>query len=279
MTMSRTLSPLSLVRGLMFGVFVFWGCETSDLGTVDSAGLPPYADAAAVRPDTVKLRTLTPTNGVYAITALAQVRVAATEQGKDVTGATVTIYAPGSANEVTTATLRDDGVSPDTTAGDLRFTGTVRFSATITQAGAYRARFVLTGAAGLESNLLERVLFVDRDNNAPVIASIIAPDTVDLSSDTLKIGMAARAIDADGPTDVKEVYFRSLDSSDPNNKFYLLDNGDVRNGDAVKGDSLYSIIIVLPPNPALKKTYRFAFQAADTYGDTSATVIHRLTVR
>jgi hypothetical protein len=276
---SWTFSPPMLLRGVAFGLLAFWGCETSDLGTVDSTALPPYASSATLRPDTVKLRTLTPTDGKYTITALAQVRVSSSAQAAEVTGATVTLTLPGSATEVVSAALHDDGVAPDSTAGDLRYTGTVQFTTTLTQAGAYRARFVLVGKSGLESNLLERILLVDRDNKAPVIASIIAPDTVELAPDTLKIGMSARAIDQDGPTDIKEVYFRSLDSSDPNNKFYLLDNGDTRNGDAFKGDSLYSIIIVLPPNPALKKTYRFAFQASDKYGDTSATVVHRMTVR
>jgi hypothetical protein len=58
----------------------------------------------------------------------------------------------------------------------------------------------------------------------------------------------------------------------------MLDNGDPANGDAVDGDGIYSIIIVLRTS-AIRKTYRFSFQATDAYGDSSTPIVHSLTVR
>jgi hypothetical protein len=91
--------------------------------------------------------------------------------------------------------------------------------------------------------------------------------------------MSVRADDPDGLEDIQEVYFRSLDSSDPQRKFFLLDDGDLAgSGDRVAGDGVFSIIVeLLPGTPA--RTFRFAFQAQDTFGDTSATILHSLTVR
>jgi hypothetical protein len=53
---------------------------------------------------------------------------------------------------------------------------------------------------------------------------------------------------------------------------------DPLSGDAAAGDSLYTILIPVD-NSTTRKTYRFLFQAADAFGDTSAAILHRLTIR
>jgi hypothetical protein len=96
--------------------------------------------------------------------------------------------------------------------------------------------------------------------------------------------MSIAAADSDGLADIAEVYFRSLNSSDPTAKFFLFDDGGtvqrngITSGDPLAGDGTFSIIVQLP-STSTTGTRLFAFQAKDTFGDTSATVTHSLEVR
>ena len=46
---------------------------------------------------------------------------------------------------------------------------------------------------------------------------------------------------------------------------------------SVPGDSIYSRTVQAPGTSA-RKTYRFAFQAVNNFGDTSATILHSITL-
>ncbi|MCZ6776606.1 MAG: hypothetical protein O7D34_09140, partial [Ignavibacteria bacterium] len=93
----------------------------------------------------------------------------------------------------------------------------------------------------------------------------------------------------DGLADVREVFFRSLDSKTPDFKFFLKDDGGTEppssplfqpSGDSVAGDGVFSILIPLVDSPVVRRTNRFAFQAFDTFGDSSGIpLIHFLVVR
>ena len=281
-------SPLSRARGFGFfmalllpSLLLTSGCEESGLGPIDSSGLPPYVKRANVRPDTVKLRTITPVNGKYPISADLRMFVEDADGVGDLAVVEADIYFPASVDIVASVPLADNGSGPDSTAKDSVYSGTVRFEVTLAEAGPYRVRFRARDRGGLESNIIDRTLFIDRDNSPPVISDLTAPDTLTLpvAPDSLRILMTVKVTDPDGPADIKEVFFRSLDSSDPTRKFPLYDNGEPSNGDAVEGDGIYSIIVVLPPDPSLRKTYRFLFQALDTVGEASNSILHYLTVR
>lgn len=144
-------------------------------------------------------------------------------------------------------------------------------------------QFIALDNEGNQSNVLERTLFLTRNNSPPKLdpQSLVAPDTVILPiGGSLLIPMNIAASDSDGLADVREVFFRSLDSSDPTQKFHLQDDGNFSSGDAVAGDGVFSIIIQLDDTgPPVRRTFRFAFQALDSFSDTSATVLHFLTVR
>ena len=92
--------------------------------------------------------------------------------------------------------------------------------------------------------------------------------------------MSIAASDSDGVGDVREVYFRNLDSpSDTTKKFFMYDDGDVNgvSGDLIADDGFYSITVQLPSGtpPA---TYRFSFEARDRLDLVSVALIHPLTV-
>ncbi len=260
------------------------GCEKTNLGLVDNAGQPPFLRSSSLLPDSVKLTTITPVNGFYTVSATIQTSISFAPGGDRNVSATAIAFPPSGVDPVAQVVLHDDAVQPDVTAGDNTYTGQLLFSIPKTGAGPFVISVRAVDGKGLSSNAVNRTLFVLRNNTAPVLTNLVAPDTVNLpAGGTLAIKMTAVPTDADGQLDVREVYFRSLDSSDPTRKFFLLDDGGAVSGDTAADDGTYTITVQLadnpPPAPSVRKTYRFAFQVLDALGDTSATLLHPLTVR
>jgi hypothetical protein len=255
---------------------VLGGCEDRHRGIVDPDGFPPFIRAFRIIPDSVSLNTLTPINGQYAITLICQGQVSDPDGLSSIGPVVADLIAPGGGDPLLSISL-----SGDSTAGDDRyFSGQFRFSVTKTDIGAYHVQLRATDNRGLAGNSISRRLMIWRTNAAPVLSNLVAPDTVYLPvNDSLLIPMSVAVFDSNGLGDVQEVFFRSLNSSDPTKKYYLQDNGDQRvYGDRIAGDGIYSIIIVLYPT-STKKTYQFAFQAIDASSDTSATLMHSITVK
>jgi hypothetical protein len=260
------------------------GCEKTTLGLVDNAGQPPFLRSSSLLPDSVKLTSITPVNGLYSVSATIQTSISFAPGGDRNVSVTAIAFPPSGVDPVAQVVLHDDAVQPDVTAGDNTYTGQLVLSIPKTGAGPFVISVRAVDGKGLSSNAVNRTLFVLRNNAAPVFTNLVAPDTVNLpAGGTLAIKMTAVPTDADGQLDVREVYFRSLDSSDPTRKFFLLDDGGAVSGDTAADDGTYTITVQLadnpPPAPSVRKTYRFAFQALDAFGDTSATLLHPLTVR
>jgi len=260
------------------------GCEKTDLGLVDNVGQPPFLKHSALLPDSVRLTSITPVNGLYAVSVTIQTSISIAAGGDRNVSVTATAIPPTGTDPVAQTPLHDDAVQPDVTAGDNVYSGHMVFSIPKTGAGPYVVSVRAIDGKGLASNAINKTLFVLRNNSAPVLSDLTAPDTVSLpAGGTLSIKMTVKATDADGELDIREVYFHSLDSSDPTRKFFLLDDGGTVSGDAMRDDGMYTITVQLvdnpPPAPSVRKTYRFAFQALDAFGDTSATLLHPLTVR
>ncbi len=112
------------------------------------------------------------------------------------------------------------------------------------------------------SNVLITSFELRRSGKPPIISNLNAPDTVTLPTSGQKVILfTLKAVDPNN--DIKEVYFRSLDSSDPNRKFFLYDNGNLSlYGDSTANDGIYSILVALPYN-MIAKAYRFEFEAKD----------------
>jgi hypothetical protein len=272
---SHRLSIGAIVT-VLTALAILGGCEDRHLGIVDPTGSPPLIRAFRILPDSIALNTLTPTGGQYSISLFCQGQISDPDGLSSIRSVVADLIAPGGGDPILSISL-----SGDSTAGKVRyFSGQMQFSVTKTDIGAYHVQLRATDDRGLASNSIERRLLIWRNNAAPVLSNLIAPDTVFLpASDSLLIPMSVAVFDSNGLGDVQEVFFRSLDSSDPTKKYFLQDNGDLVNyGDQTAGDGIYSIIIKLYPTNA-KKTYRFAFQALDASSDTSATLLHFMTVR
>lgn len=157
------------------------------------------------------------------------------------------------------------------------YTGSTNFLIQRKVVGIFTVRVVAIDKDGNNSNVLFASFEIIRSGKPPVIYDLSAPDTVYLPSSGQKVILIT--IKATDPNnDIKEVYFRSLDSSDPNRKFFLYDNGNISvNGDSTANDGIYSILISLPYNMT-PKAYRFEFEAKDYTELLSNKILHTLNV-
>jgi hypothetical protein len=263
-------------------VLAFAGCEKLSQGSVDPTSFPPFVSSAVVHPDTVKLTSLVEQNGLLAVSVDVRLKVV-TPPGTGPLSSVVAQLLPSTGNTpILTLTLADNGAAPDSTRADSVYSGTLHFNLLKSASGRYRVRFSATTTDGLSSNLLEQPLYIIRNNVAPVLSNLQCPDTVTVPlNSVVNFKITVKAVDGDGQADVKEVFFRSLDSSDPTRKIIMKDDGsaDGLSGDAAAADSIYTVVVTVSDGPTVRKTYRFAFQASDAFGDTSATILKNITIR
>ena len=270
-----------LVPAVLLSAALLAGCEDPGTGTLDPRGNPPFLEDAAVTPDSVNLELLTPGPSGLPVVATASVRVTDRDAAGTVSAA-VEVYAPGSNTPAFASPLLDTGVPPDQVADDGTYTASVQFSATRAEAGRFTVRFTAVDELGMRGNAIEKPLVLTRRNSRPVVSDLVAPDTVTLPTlGSTLLTMSIAVSDSDGYGDIRDVYFRNLDSDNPLQRFFLRDDGGTRQpatGDERAGDGRFSIIIQLPSSAA-RRDYRFSFQATDVPGDTSASIVHVLTVR
>jgi hypothetical protein len=271
-------------RGPALGLFVLVpflqlfvaGCESRD-GVVDSGGTPPQILAITASPDVFVLDTIGGNSGTATLQTLVRATVRNPSGGAPGSPlVTASVTAPGSDAPLVTVSLKEESNA----SGIRTYSATLQFQVARSAIGSLPLSVASEGPDGLPGNSIIRQILLRRSNARPVLSDLVAPDTVDLSpGGSLLIPMTITATDSNGADDIREVYFRSLDSSDPTRKFFLYDNGDPANGDSRPGDGVYSIVIRLTDSPTVRRTFRFAFQAADGAGDTSLTTLHRMTVR
>lgn len=251
------------------------GCTKESGGVLDPAGVPPFLKSVAVRPDSIKMKTLPQSNGTLTVTIRAEARIFRQSGSRDIVGVSAALIASGQADPFLTVTLHDDGLAPDSISGDGVYSAAIQFTILRSTSGVYRLRFIATDLQGTVSNAVEAPLFMVRDSHAPVLSNLNAPDSVVVpAGGSALIPMSIRATDVDGQADINQVYFRSLDSSDPTQKFTMNNDGSATG--SVPGDSTYAIVIRATDSPTVRKTYRFAFQAVNNLGDTSATILHSI---
>jgi hypothetical protein len=180
--------------------------------------------------------------------------------------------------------LFDDGkaIHGDLTANDNTYSNKYPFSQSFVN-GKYSVKYYVVDING---PTLAAVHNFNYNNNQadfpPVVSDLVAPDTVSLGTDTIKIFLTIKVSDANGLNDISLVFFNSfLPNGNPSsqNPFDMRDNGDPFYGDAVAGDGIYSKIIGLPPTGVTKGTYRFEFQARDREGILSNKIIHNVVIK
>ena len=260
------------------------GCENAGLDPSDSSPVPPRAASPHVSPETVNIDSLTPAGSTYGITLTVSVRASDPDGQGDLSSVLAEAMRPGEGASFAQTSLHDDGIAPDTTAGDSVFSGTLFFYATRPQAGVYRVRFVAQDRAALRSTGVEATCNLIRNNAVPVLdsLSLAAPDTlVRPPSGSLLFRVSIAAQDSDGLSDIQRVFMENLATL---TRFTLLDDGGapqpggVTSGDSLAGDGIFSITFGLPSS-APSGVLQYRLQAVDAAQDTSTSVPYTLVVQ
>jgi len=259
-------------------------CEEQETTPLDPGGNAPVLSGGVLLPDTINVDTLSPVNSLYTVTSVVTIR--ASDPDKDVRVVVARVLKRNSSGTLLETELKDDGVGVDQTAGDSVYSGTVSFDILRADAGRYAVEFLANDQGNRLSNLVGMTLLASRRNAAPVLdaSSLIAPDTVTIpTSGFVSIGMSIAVSDSDGIADIRSVYFLSPDGGNPTFKFPMKDDGGLdpgpASGDLTAGDGVFTILLGVSDSPTIRGTYRFFFHAEDTPGDTSASVLHLLTIQ
>jgi hypothetical protein len=269
----RSVSGILLILALALA----GGCTRQSGGVIDPAVVPPFISGATASPDTIKMKSLPQSNGVLTVTVRAQAILLRQSGTAGIESLSAGVIAAGANDPLLTVQLHDDGVAPDSIAGDGSYSALIQFTISRSASGVFRLKMVASDNQGYTSNIVEVPLFMVRDSHAPVLSNLVAPDSVFLPSGaTVTIPLYINATDVDGQADINQVYFQNLDSKDPTQRYIMKNDGSAPG--SVAGDSTYAIIVQASDSPSVRRSYRFAFQAVNNFGDTSATLLHSITI-
>lgn len=248
-------------------------CEKTDNKVIDPTLTFPAITSAFVNPASMNSITIN-TVAVAVITSdeqIASVKAAVT----DPTG-----------TEIISIDLKDDGVLPDTNAGDKHYSGLINKTLDCKLIGTYKVQFIAQNLSGLSSNTFIANFTIEATNNQPpVISDLIIPDSIQVPLNGQNLGfLQVKAIDPDGQCDISQNGAVHFNSFKPNgipstgNPFSMYDDGDIlAHGDTTVNDSKFSLIIGIPPNTATGY-YKFIFNATDRSNSLSNTIIDSIYV-
>ena len=144
--------------------------------------------------------------------------------------------------------------------------------------GQYEVNYFVNNDDGSTTSIGKQNIIIRKwDNSAPVIDSVYASDTITVSSSSVTAYLEVQVSDADGASDVAQVYYTTLKpNGDTNGPFYLADDGVLP--DLYAGDRIYTAGMTITSS-VTKGTYRFDFQAKDKSGAVSAIKSHYITIK
>ncbi|MCI0450584.1 MAG: hypothetical protein L0Y79_12525 [Chlorobi bacterium] len=187
----------------------------------------------------------------------------------------VTVFDPLNSTEV--FELKDDGVSPDTTANDGTYNGRVFFVRSCRLVGDYRAEFIAENVSGLFSGTDSKSFSVIHSGNTPPVVSniIIVPDSVQAGDSTFFIFMIT-ATDPNGQCDIRDVFYIGFRPDNTQlSPLSLFDDGscciippfNTTSGDTTANDTKFTRRAFGGPNQL--GYYRYYIRAVDRSDDTS----------
>lgn len=267
------------ISALLLGIAGFVGCSTNPKGTVDPKGSAPSVSAFTAVPASVRLDTLTASNGVYPVAITVSATVQDPDGASDIASVTVEALNP-SGTAIASVSLHDDGVSPDVAASDGIYTGTLSLSLSRSDVGTYTLVYSAVDQEQLVGTSAIRSVSITRHSSPPWLYSVHGPDTVTLpSGGSVAFTLSVAVGDSDGLSDLASVVLYVPEGSNPTKAYSLLDNGNTANGDTVQGDGRYSIMLSVNDASNVRKTYHMTFKATDNAGDTSASLIFPLVIQ
>ena len=152
--------------------------------------------------------------------------------------------------------------------------------------GNYNVKYYASMKDGSDVLVAQQVIAFDNGQNniAPVISSLVMPDTVQTGN---KFTFTVQASDSNGLTDISQVYYELFDPSGSKivnskgiSKFPLSDSGDSSNsGDLVANDGIFTNNLTFPNNPQYTGDWVFKFHAVDSGGKISNEISKTVTVK
>ncbi|HWA05733.1 MAG TPA: choice-of-anchor X domain-containing protein [Ignavibacteria bacterium] len=181
-------------------------------------------------------------------------------------------------NVLASINLQDNGVYPDTTAGDGKYTGVLNYVFACRQVGIHKIEFLATNVSGLTSSPIQSDVQVIRSPNQPPVASgiVISPDSIQVNVESFFTFMIT-ATDPNGPCDIAKVFYTGFRPSGVplTTSLELFDDGSccqigttgVTSGDTTANDSKFTRQTYGAPNET--GYYKYYLRAVDRSGDTS----------
>jgi hypothetical protein len=163
------------------------------------------------------------------------------------------------------------------TAGADEYDAIADMTALLTGSGIHRFRFCARDRSGLESVPVVLEAAVVLPNDPPRLSEAVVPETVDRNTAD-PVLLSVRVTDPQGASDIHRVYFNTTKPNgapSSGNPFLMTDDGT--SGDAVAGDGVYSLQIVISSSNALGN-YRFDFYAEDNAGAMAGPLTRVITV-
>jgi hypothetical protein len=257
---------------LIIFVFALWGCELKHSNVLDPIPSTPVLLSARLSQNEINTDTITTNNSQAPLTSIPiTIRVYAAADMKGLAGQiTASVTDPLRSTSYTTVALANNGVTPDSSSADSIFSGTLSFTIDKAFVGPLQVGFGITTDENLRTNSIILPLTIKRNNTAPVIGHLIAPDTVTLQATSQLIVLMITATDIDGQSDIQKVQFKSYVANDtiPRSTIQMFDDGGKDqtpgngNTDKFPGDGVYTVTVELP-STASKGTRRFEFQGFD----------------
>ena len=258
----------------MLGVLLC-GCEKTDSSVVDSFGIPPILVSSSITPGSVNLDTIP--SGVTTLQFTTRARTSYPPGSMKPVQVLFTLANESGAQTLTNGELIDNGVFPDSIAGDSIFTARVTLTPGQLEVGKYYCRIVARDPNGYSSSEIFNPILVTRLNHIPYVFNVQAPDTISIGSQVQPLKLMVSAADTDGLANIVKVFFNTFkpdNSPSGGSPFTMYDDG-ISGGDAVRGDGIYTLTVA---NPSVTGTYRFEFQAVDRANELSQKIVHFIVV-
>ena len=264
----------------MSSAFLSVSCLKEKEGLVDFSQNIPRLLTASIQPSVVNLdfdtvNVVRLSNGDFQITITASVSAIDPDGIQDIPALSFTVFKPGSVDPAVRGTFAQSSSSGDTAI----YSSNLTFIMKRTEAGLYPIEFSVRDNAGLVGNVQRVSMNITRNNSPPQISNLFAPDTLRIPSSGFRLFMfAVSASDSDGLGDITEVFFRSVNSSNPNSNIPLYDDGNLTlYGDTLAGDGRYSRILLID-STVTAGIREFRFWARDNAGALSDSISHFTTV-
>lgn len=249
---------------LVLGIFIA-SCEKDSNEVIDPVLSFPSISSYYITPTTLNSDT---------VNCIAGVTV---QSDEPVSSVTAKLYGFGD-SVIVVADLKDNGVYPDTTAGDNKYTGVVYYNFFCRQVGIHKVEFIAKNQSGLNSQVVQENLNIIRNPNLPPVVSgiVITPDSTQQGVDAFFIFMI-KATDPDGQCDIARVFYNGFRPNGVplNTSLELFDDGSccligstgVTSGDTTANDSKFTRKTFGAPTET--GYYRYFIKAIDRTGDTS----------